>query len=106
MVSNLKANSKFTQLNCMLLQLISNLKKDTLNYMNFRNLTLNLLSTLLFLFSGLLSCSVPLQLKAEILQTLSALALSKETAIPLWDNLEASQIIRTISSNMAYGKTN
>ena len=55
--------------------------------------------------TGLLCCSVPLPLKSDILQTLSALALSKETAIPLWDNLEASQIIRTVSTNMTYGKT-
>ena len=54
--------------------------------------------------TGLLCCSVPLQLKSDILQTLSALALSKETAIPLWDNLEASQIIRTVSTNITYGK--
>ncbi|XP_023291874.2 nuclear pore complex protein Nup205 [Lucilia cuprina] len=56
----------------------------------------------LYTLIGLLGCSVPLHLKADILQTLAALAQSKETATLLWDNLEASQIIATIPTNVQY----
>ncbi|XP_054727442.1 nuclear pore complex protein Nup205 [Anastrepha obliqua] len=45
---------------------------------------------------GLLSCPVPLALKGNILQTLSALGSSKETATILWNIIEASQIIPTL----------
>ncbi|XP_020717403.1 nuclear pore complex protein Nup205 isoform X2 [Ceratitis capitata] len=45
---------------------------------------------------GLLSCPVPLVLKGNILQTLSALGKSKETATILWNILETSQIIPTL----------
>ncbi|EAT37498.1 AAEL010526-PA [Aedes aegypti] len=45
---------------------------------------------------GLISCSVPISLKAELVQTLAALGKSKETALQLWNNLEASQVITTI----------
>lgn len=54
---------------------------------------------------GLLSCPVTLVLKGNILQTLAALAKSKETATILWNILETSQIIPTIpviSSNSKY----
>ncbi|XP_055844433.1 nuclear pore complex protein Nup205 [Episyrphus balteatus] len=51
---------------------------------------------------GLLSCSVPINLKADILLTLAALGKSKDTAIQLWNNLEASQIIATIPTTNTY----
>ncbi|XP_058974470.1 nuclear pore complex protein Nup205-like [Musca domestica] len=60
----------------------------------------------LYTLIGLLSCSVPIYLKSDILLTLTALAKSKETAIPLWNNLEASQIIKTLPSNMNYDTCN
>ncbi|XP_052893264.1 nuclear pore complex protein Nup205 [Anopheles moucheti] len=47
---------------------------------------------------GLISCSVPIQLKAEIVRTLATLAGSLENAIKLWHNLEDSQIINTVPS--------
>ncbi|XP_061514325.1 nuclear pore complex protein Nup205 [Anopheles gambiae] len=47
---------------------------------------------------GLISCSVPIQLKAEIVRTLASLAGSLENAIKLWHNLEDSQIVNTIPS--------
>uniref|UniRef100_A0AAG5DJ40 Nuclear pore complex protein Nup205 n=1 Tax=Anopheles atroparvus TaxID=41427 RepID=A0AAG5DJ40_ANOAO len=47
---------------------------------------------------GLISCSVPIQLKAEIVHTLASLAGSHENAIQLWHNLEDSQIISTVPS--------
>ncbi|KAM7343656.1 nuclear pore complex protein Nup205 [Cochliomyia hominivorax] len=56
----------------------------------------------LYTLIGLLGCSVPLHLKADILQTLASLAQSKETATLLWDNLEASQIISTLPTNVRY----
>uniref|UniRef100_A0A1A9WFW1 Nuclear pore complex protein Nup205 n=1 Tax=Glossina brevipalpis TaxID=37001 RepID=A0A1A9WFW1_9MUSC len=55
----------------------------------------NLLCTLI----GLLTCSIPLDLKADILVTLAALAKSKETANLIWTYLEAMQLIRTIPSS-------
>ncbi|KAL5274824.1 NUP205 family protein [Megaselia abdita] len=51
---------------------------------------------------GLLGCSVPIMLKAEIILTLSALAKSKETAAQIWISLENSQIISTIPSTNSY----
>ncbi|XP_055390089.1 nuclear pore complex protein Nup205 [Condylostylus longicornis] len=51
---------------------------------------------------GLLSCSVPISLKADIMLTLSTLGKSKDTATQLWNNLEASQIIRTIPTTSIY----
>ncbi|XP_053673536.1 nuclear pore complex protein Nup205 [Anopheles nili] len=47
---------------------------------------------------GLISCSVPIQLKAEIVRTLAALSSSFDNAIKLWHNLEDSQIINTVPS--------
>ncbi|XP_058121334.1 nuclear pore complex protein Nup205 [Anopheles ziemanni] len=47
---------------------------------------------------GLISCSVPIQLKAEIVHTLASLAGCYENAIQLWHNLEDSQIISTVPS--------
>ncbi|XP_061392742.1 nuclear pore complex protein Nup205-like [Musca vetustissima] len=60
----------------------------------------------LYTLIGLLSCSVPIYLKSDILTTLTALAKSKETAMPLWNNLEASQIIKTLPSNITYETCN
>lgn len=53
---------------------------------------------------GLLGCSVPIMLKAEILLTLTALAKSKETAAQIWMNLENSQIISTIPSTHTFSE--
>lgn len=47
---------------------------------------------------GLVTCSCIIPLKADLLQTLAALSKSKETAIQLWNILEASQIITTIQT--------
>lgn len=51
---------------------------------------------------GLVSCSIDLTLKADLLLTLSALGKSKETALSLWFNLESCQIITTIPSTNAF----
>nr|XP_022904790.1 nuclear pore complex protein Nup205 [Onthophagus taurus] len=51
---------------------------------------------------GLVSCSVPIPLKAEILSTLAALSKSPETASQMWNNLEASQILITVPSTSSY----
>ncbi|PSN57903.1 hypothetical protein C0J52_00218 [Blattella germanica] len=51
---------------------------------------------------GLVSCSVPIPLKAELLLTLAALAKSPDTAATLWHNLEASQILTTVPSTSSY----
>uniref|UniRef100_T1GBX3 Uncharacterized protein n=1 Tax=Megaselia scalaris TaxID=36166 RepID=T1GBX3_MEGSC len=51
---------------------------------------------------GLLGCSVPILLKAEILLTLTALGKSRETAAQIWANLENSQIISTIPSTNTF----
>lgn len=46
----------------------------------------------------LVSCSIPISLKADLLLTLAALSKSKENTLQLWLKLEASQIIATIPS--------
>lgn len=51
---------------------------------------------------GLVSCSIQLSLKTELLLTLAALGKSKETALQLWINLEASQIITTVPTTNAF----
>ncbi|KAJ4431675.1 hypothetical protein ANN_20275, partial [Periplaneta americana] len=51
---------------------------------------------------GLVSCSVPIPLKAELLLTLAALAKTPDTAATLWHNLEASQILTTVPSTSSY----
>uniref|UniRef100_A0A6P4EG87 Nuclear pore complex protein Nup205 n=1 Tax=Drosophila rhopaloa TaxID=1041015 RepID=A0A6P4EG87_DRORH len=53
---------------------------------------------------GLVACSTPLLLKAEILFTLAALAKSKETARAIWFHLEDSQIIPTVPVTSSYGQ--
>lgn len=51
---------------------------------------------------GLVGCSVVIPLKADLLRALAALAKSKETALHLWNNLEASQIIVTVPTTAAF----
>lgn len=51
---------------------------------------------------GLVNCSIDISLKTDLLLTLAALGKSKETALKLWTNLEASQIITTIRSTNAF----
>lgn len=51
---------------------------------------------------GLVSCSIPIPLKADLLLTLAQLSLSSETASQMWNNLETSQILVTIPSTSNY----
>lgn len=51
---------------------------------------------------GLVSCSVPILLKADLLTTLATLAKTPSTAATLWHNLEASQILTTVPSTSSY----
>lgn len=51
---------------------------------------------------GLVSCSVPIPLKADLLLTLAALSNSSENAYQMWSNLEASQILMTIPTTSSY----
>lgn len=51
---------------------------------------------------GLVSCSVPIPLKSELLLTLAALSKSRETTAQTWNNLEASQILVTIPSTSSF----
>ncbi|XP_060535293.1 nuclear pore complex protein Nup205 [Cylas formicarius] len=51
---------------------------------------------------GLVSCSVPIPLKADLLLTLAALSKSTENATQMWENLEASQILVTIPTTSSY----
>ncbi|WAR08423.1 NU205-like protein, partial [Mya arenaria] len=53
-------------------------------------------SVVMLLF-GLVSCAVPPTMKAELLRTLAALARTPEIAATLWQTLEASQILVTVS---------
>lgn len=56
----------------------------------------------LTLLLGLVTCSIQIPLKAELLLTLAALAKSPDTATVLWHNLEASQILVTVPSTSSY----
>lgn len=56
----------------------------------------------LHILLGLVSCSIDISLKTDLLLTLAALAKSKETAMQLWINLEATQIITTVPTTQAY----
>ncbi|XP_037026300.1 nuclear pore complex protein Nup205 [Bradysia coprophila] len=56
----------------------------------------------LTIFLGLIGCSVVIPLKTELLLTLAALGKSKDTAMQLWINLEAKQIITTIPSTTEF----
>lgn len=51
---------------------------------------------------GLVTCSVPVPLKAALLETLAALSRSPETAARMWQSLEASQILVTVPSTSSY----
>lgn len=51
---------------------------------------------------GLVSCSVPVPLKADLLLTLASLAKLPQIAAQLWEMLEASQILVTIPSTSNY----
>lgn len=51
---------------------------------------------------GLVSCSIVIPLKTDLLLTLAALGKSRETALQLWINLEASQIITTVPTTNAF----
>lgn len=51
---------------------------------------------------GLVSCPIPIPLKADLLSTLAMLAKSPETAAQMWNNLESSQILVTIPSTSNY----
>jgi len=48
---------------------------------------------------GLLGCSVPSMLKAELLKTLTSLAKSPEIALDVWNGLEASNFITVSGTN-------
>ena len=48
--------------------------------------------SVLMLMFGLVTCSVPPQMKSEILHTLAALAQTPEIAATLWQTLEAAQV--------------
>ena len=47
---------------------------------------------------GLVTCSIDVNLKADIISTLAALAKTAEIANNIWRNLETTQIIPTIPS--------
>ncbi|XP_018324440.1 nuclear pore complex protein Nup205 [Agrilus planipennis] len=51
---------------------------------------------------GLVACSVPLSLKANLLYALAALCKSHDIASQMWNNLEDSQILVTIPSTSSY----
>lgn len=52
-------------------------------------------------FLGLVSSSIDRSLKTDLLLTLVTCIKSEETALELWENLEASQIITTMRSTSA-----
>ncbi|OWF55575.1 nuclear pore complex protein Nup205-like [Mizuhopecten yessoensis] len=52
---------------------------------------------------GLVTCSIPSPLKAELFRTLAAFARSPDIAASLWQTLEVSQILPTIQSKGAGG---
>lgn len=56
----------------------------------------------LHILLGLVGCSIDVSLKTDLLLTLAALGKSKETAMQLWLNLEASQIITTVQTTQTF----
>uniref|UniRef100_A0A336MB53 CSON014651 protein n=1 Tax=Culicoides sonorensis TaxID=179676 RepID=A0A336MB53_CULSO len=56
----------------------------------------------LHILLGLVGSSIIIPLKTDLVLALAALAKSKETALQLWANLEASQIIVTIPTTAAF----
>lgn len=55
-----------------------------------------------FFFSGLVTCSVPVYFKAELLRTLAYLGKSPQTSVQLWGHIENAQILTTIQSTSSY----
>ncbi|KAL1493157.1 hypothetical protein ABEB36_011268 [Hypothenemus hampei] len=53
-------------------------------------------------FLGLVTCSIPIYLKAHLLQTLAVLSRSTRTANVSWQNLESSQILVTVPTTAIY----
>ncbi|XP_018577858.1 nuclear pore complex protein Nup205 [Anoplophora glabripennis] len=51
---------------------------------------------------GLVSCSIPIPLKSDLLLTLAALSKSSENAAQMWENLETAQILVTIPTTSSY----
>lgn len=51
---------------------------------------------------GLVTCSIPIPLKADLLHTLAALSKASENASKMWEVLEASQILVTVPSTSTY----
>lgn len=51
---------------------------------------------------GLVGCSVPIPLKADLLLTLASLSKSGQNAAQTWENLEASQILVTVPTTSSY----
>lgn len=56
----------------------------------------------LHILLGLVGCSIDVSLKTDLLLTLAALGKSEETAMQLWLNLEASQIITTVQTTQTF----
>nr|XP_012154566.1 PREDICTED: nuclear pore complex protein Nup205 isoform X1 [Megachile rotundata] len=51
---------------------------------------------------GLVSCGIPIPLKAVLIRTLAALARSLESSSTIWQSLEAAQILSTIPTISSY----
>ena len=56
----------------------------------------------LVLLLGIVGCSVPARLKAELLLTLAALARSPEIAANLWQSIEMAQVVRRKSDILVF----
>ncbi|KAL4232887.1 hypothetical protein ACF0H5_007574 [Mactra antiquata] len=53
--------------------------------------------SVVMLIFGLVSCSVPPQMKSELLKTLASLSKTQEYGATIWQTLEASQILVTVN---------
>lgn len=73
-------------------------QRHTDSFNTSTNLTCLNENTLPMCLFGLLTCSIPHSLKGEILNLLATFSLSPQIAINLWQSLENSQLIPTISS--------
>lgn len=58
--------------------------------------------TPLTILLGLVGCSVPIKIKADLLTTLAGLCKSQETALQMWNNIESSQILVTVPTTSSY----
>ena len=76
---------------------------DSFNTTSLTSLNENTLPMCLF---GLLTCSIPNSLKGEILNLLATFSLSPQIGINLWQSLENSQLIPTISTLSTQSATN